>query len=227
MGDASGGSEFIFQTMRWCRLLIIGLLGGGSGGLKADDVEVHDRGFVVYRDNCRECHLGSGMGIPALGVPSIAGLPRWYVTDQLRAFRRGERGADAEDPSGRLMRTKAESIGERDLAFVGRHIESLPPSSTRNALGGVSSPAGQQAYLADCADCHGEQGEGSRGERAPPLIYQPDWYLLKQLENFRDGKRPHRPDESSSEPAAHIAEAIVAWLATIPLEQSETSVAVP
>ena len=227
MGDASGGPELFFQTMRWRQLLIIGILGGMSEGLRADEVEVHERGFVVYRDNCRECHLGSGMGIPALGVPSIAGLPRWYVTDQLRAFRRGERGADAEDDSGKLMRSKAESIGERDLAFVGRYIESLPPNSTRNTLGVASSPLGERTYRADCADCHGGGGEGNRSERAPPLTVQPDWYLLKQLENFRDGKRLHLNDESRPEPALPLAEAVVAWLATMPLEQSDTAVAVP
>ena len=227
MGHASGRPEFFFQTMRWRQLLIIGILGGVSEGLRAADVEVHERGFVVYRDNCRECHLGSGMGIPALGVPSIAGLPRWYVTDQLRAFRRGERGADAKDQSGKLMRSKAESIGERDLAFVGRYIESLPPNATRDTLDLAAPSAGERHFLADCASCHGERGEGNRSERAPPLTYQPDWYLLKQLENFRDGKRPHLKDESRPEPALPLAEAVVAWLATIPLVPSNTAVAVP
>jgi cytochrome c553 len=28
------------------------------------------------------------MGIREMNAPSIAGLPRWYVTDQLREFRR-------------------------------------------------------------------------------------------------------------------------------------------
>ena len=50
--------------------------------------EIQDRGFVVFRDNCRDCHSASGMGIREMNAPSIAGLPRWYVTDQLREFRR-------------------------------------------------------------------------------------------------------------------------------------------
>lgn len=188
----------IMRTLRfiliWC---------GWANVTVADPVVTEHRGQAIYRDNCMECHLESGKGIVGLGVPSIAGLPRWYVTDQLREFRREVRGSHDEDQSGRLMQMKAKSLGDRELAFVGRHIESLPPSSERATLDLPVAAEGHARYLADCASCQGANGEGDRSRRAPPLTRQPDWYLLKQLENFREGKRQHhkKSDEVEAGPS--------------------------
>ncbi len=88
-----------------------------------------DFGFAVFRDRCMACHLQTGMGIKEMNAPSIAGLPRWYVTDQLRKFRRDQRGYHEDDASGHLMQLNAMALDEQSIAFVGRHIESLPVES--------------------------------------------------------------------------------------------------
>jgi cytochrome c oxidase subunit 2 len=48
--------------------------------------------------------------------------------------------------------------------------------------------AGQQGY-AVCAGCHGAQGEGNPALNAPKLAGQGDWYLKRQLQNFKSGAR--------------------------------------
>ena len=88
-----------------------------------------DLGFAVFRDRCMACHLQTGMGIKEMNAPSIAGLPRWYVTDQLRKFRRDQRGFHDDDSSGHLMQLNAMALDEKSIAFVGRHIESLITAS--------------------------------------------------------------------------------------------------
>ena len=180
--------------------------------------EIQDRGFVVFRDNCRDCHLASGMGIREMNAPSIAGLPRWYVTDQLREFRRELRGGRDDDAAGQLMQIKAKGLGERDLAFMGRYIESMSPNATRVTLDAKITPRARAHYLSDCASCHGDHGEGVKRERAPPLLFQPDWYLRKQLENFREGKRQHGRTGKIAEPSAEVAAELVAWLASLAVE---------
>ena len=47
-----------------------------------------------------------------------------------------------------------------------------------------------------CAYCHGKQGEGLQALNAPRLAGMSDWYLKKQLENFRDsGIRGAHPQD--------------------------------
>jgi cytochrome c oxidase subunit 2 len=45
------------------------------------------------------------------------------------------------------------------------------------------------ALYADCARCHGEQGEGLEATQAPRLAGREDWHLKKQLEEFRRRER--------------------------------------
>lgn len=40
-----------------------------------------------------------------------------------------------------------------------------------------------------CASCHGFKGEGNALVNAPALAGQEDWYLERQIRNFRDGIR--------------------------------------
>ena len=46
-----------------------------------------------------------------------------------------------------------------------------------------------------CATCHGADGRGNEGVGAPRLAGMEDWYLRRQLENYRDGVRGAHPDD--------------------------------
>lgn len=41
----------------------------------------------------------------------------------------------------------------------------------------------------DCSICHGDEAEGGEDFGAPKLAGQLDWYLIRQLQNFRAGAR--------------------------------------
>ena len=126
-----------------------------------------------------------------LGAPSISGLPRWYVTDQLRKFLRDEHGFSDGDAQGNLMQTNAYELDETSIAFVGRSIESLQRNQSRTTPNRSSESDEILAYADACASCHSESSEGDRSQRARPLINQQDWYLLRQLEKFSSGQRYH------------------------------------
>lgn len=53
---------------------------------------------------------------------------------------------------------------------------------------------GADAYKL-CAGCHGFKAEGNELINAPALAGQEDWYLERQLENFRDGIRGSVSDD--------------------------------
>ena len=180
-----------------------------------------DLGFAVFRDRCMACHLQSGMGIKEMNAPSIAGLPRWYVTDQLRKFRRNQRGNHIEDAAGSLMQANALALDEKSIAFVGRHIESLTPNEGRNILSKKSTKDSKVLYRKRCQECHGEHGEGNRSDRVPPLTSQQDWYLLKQIDNFQTGKRLHYENDSLNELSEEQLQSIIAWICSLPSSPPE------
>ena len=56
------------------------------------------------------------------------------------------------------------------------------------ALRAEDDAAGQRLYE-PCAACHGQSAEGSRDLHAPRIAGLPEWYLTRQLRNFRTGLR--------------------------------------
>ncbi|MEQ8952995.1 MAG: c-type cytochrome, partial [Gammaproteobacteria bacterium] len=46
-----------------------------------------------------------------------------------------------------------------------------------------------------CTTCHGTDGRGNYGVQAPRLAGMEDWYLQRQLENFRAGIRGTHPQD--------------------------------
>lgn len=194
------------------RLLVTGLfLAVAVLHAQNTDEALQDPGKTLFLDRCAACHLQDGMGIREMNAPSIAGLPRWYVTDQLRKFRRDERGFHEEDSSGHLMQANAAALAERDIAFLGKHVESLEKNPGRNTLGDEPSGEGRKLYQKNCATCHGDNAEGDRSQRTPPLTSQPDWYLLRQMENFREGRRVHSENTIPEVDDEELG-AIVAWI---------------
>lgn len=62
------------------------------------------------------------------------------------------------------------------------------------AVASAADSTGQRLY-ANCAACHGKQGEGMPALRAPALAGLDEVYLLRQLQHFRDGVRGAHPDD--------------------------------
>ena len=146
---------------------------------------------------CIGCHGTAAQGNAKLRAPVLAGLGSWYVTEQLKKFRAGWRGAHPMDAAGSSMRPMAATLPDEDaIRMVADHIGSLPiaePDAPRlrgNAARGAS-------LYAACAGCHGIDGKGNEGLKAPALLHQADWYLATQLRNFKSGARGAHPADSA------------------------------
>ncbi len=164
-------------------------LGAPCGSIAADLLNGEKR-FTV----CVACHGASGAGIVALGAPPLAGQAAWYVVEQLKNFQRGVRGTHPKDVYGAQMRPIVTTLrDEQALVDVAAYIETLPaPSSSPANSGDVTR--GQLAY-APCIACHGQHAEGKEALHAPRLALLPDWYIVRQLENFRAGIRGTHHDD--------------------------------
>jgi cytochrome c553 len=142
---------------------------------------------------CAQCHGPAGDGRQKFNAPSIAGLPQWYLEAQLKKFRTGARGTHPADITGMQMRPMALSFhNDGDLKAVAAYVSSMSRPASTPMVSGGNAANGQTAY-AVCAACHGADGAGNELVKAPPLKRASDWYLLRQLEKFKEGHRGTNP----------------------------------
>ncbi len=165
-------------------LLLLITLGSGPAVLAAGDVA---KGKALY-NICAACHGANAEGTAMLNAPANAGQDPWYMTRQLKNFRAGIRGAHPDDTFGAQMRPMAMVLaGDQDIEDVVAYITSLDlPEPPQTVAGDVE--LGKQAYET-CIPCHGEFGQGAQALDAPRLSKQHDWYIVRQLENFKAGIR--------------------------------------
>ena len=137
---------------------------------------------------CQACHGANGEGNKALNAPRLAGQQDWYVARQVQNFKAGIRGSNPKDVFGMQMRPMAMTLAtDQVVEDVAAYIATLK-GKVSAPTGKGDAKAGKVAY-AICQACHGAQGEGNKALNAPKLAGQQDWYLVRQLQNFKAGIR--------------------------------------
>ena len=143
---------------------------------------------------CLACHGANGEGNAALNAPANGGQDEWYVVRQLNNFRAGVRGAHASDIFGAQMRPMALTlVNEQAVNDVAAYFATLPVPDLTTTIEG-NAEAGKKAF-AICVACHGASGEGNVSLNAPRLSGQYDWYIKRQIENFKTGIRGTDPKD--------------------------------
>ncbi len=156
----------------------------------------NERGEDLYR-LCASCHADDASGNEEVGAPAIAGMAQWYVEAQLEKFRSGMRGAHFDDIAGMRMRPMSLTLmREGDVSAVSGYVAGLPPVAPAPLLTGGNAANGKTLYT-PCIACHAADGSGNQALFGAPLANVSDWYLLKQLENFRSGVRGAKPGDQS------------------------------
>ncbi len=144
---------------------------------------------------CAGCHGAQGEGNPALNAPRLAGLQDWYVTAQLEHFKSGARGSNPKDSYGQMMMPMASALVDlTTMKNLAAYIGSMPIKTSSKTLFGDLSE-GQALYDKNCSVCHGGNGAGVWSVHAPRIGGMDDWYLARQLRNFRDKVRGSHPDD--------------------------------
>ena len=138
---------------------------------------------------CQACHGADGMGNKALNSPKIAGQEPWYLERQLKNFKAGIRGADSKDTYGMQMRPMALTLAnDQSILDMAAYVSSMSVERTVVPTIKGDLEAGKAAYVI-CQACHGSAGEGNKTLNAPRLAGLQDWYVTRQLKNFRSGIR--------------------------------------
>jgi len=179
-------------SKRLAALLLV-LAAAAAGPARAGDAA---RGKQLYQ-LCNQCHGERGEGNQLALAPAIAGLPEWYVLNQLKGFRAGYRGQHFDDIPGMRMRPMARTLrSDADVEAVATFVASLPAVKPETTLQGGDAARGQALY-APCIACHGVDGAGNQALGSPPIHQENDWYLLTQLQHFKAGVRGTRPGDTN------------------------------
>ena len=161
------------------------------GAAQAQDVSAGEAAFQI----CKTCHGQQGEGNLQLNAPNLTGQFDWYLVRQLQNFKAGIRGADPKDVYGSQMRPMAMTLADDNaIKNVAAYIQTLPVAKPAPTLGGDANQG--KALYAVCATCHGQKAEGLLALNGPRLNNQQDWYLLRQLQNFKAGIRGKHPQDT-------------------------------
>ena len=145
------------------------------------------KGEASYAAVCAACHAADGNSTIAAN-PKLAQQHPEYLVKQLQEFKAGKRA----DP---IMQGMAAILSEDDMRNVSWWLASkqakegfakdkdLVAMGERIYRGGI-----QERSIAACAGCHSPNGSGIPAQY-PRLSGQHADYTVKQLVDFRDGKR--------------------------------------
>jgi cytochrome c oxidase subunit 2 len=87
------------------------------------------------------------------------------------------------------------------------YINTLPDAPAQTTIAGDVEHG--RRLFETCQLCHGDKGEGRWGTNAPKLAGMSDWYLVRQLDNFRARVRGAHPEDLYGDQMNMMATALV------------------
>ena len=142
---------------------------------------------------CTTCHGSDGKGNEAIQAPRLAGMEAWYLKRQLENYRAGIRGMHIDDTAGIEMQPMAEKLSDESIAAIIEWVGEWQDNPAEVTINGDTNKG--QALYATCTACHGANAEGNEALAAPALAGQNDWYLVTQLNNYKDDYRGVHADD--------------------------------
>jgi cytochrome c553 len=129
---------------------------------------------------CSSCHGEAGSS-KMENVPSLAGQPALFLTNQLILMREKLRPVEAMEPF-------VKGLKDDEIIALAEHYAKLKPEPSDEAVDQTAVARGAElAQKMHCASCHKAGYEGQ--EQMPRLVPQRIDYLVKSLTEYREGKR--------------------------------------
>jgi cytochrome c553 len=145
-----------------------------------------ERGQNLF-NTCAQCHGHAGSGSEDGTIPRIAGQHFNVLVRQLVDYRHNERwDIRMEHYAGRGLLADSQSIAD-----VAGYVSQLSRNQPRKVGDGELIERGRAVFAGRCAQCHGKLGEGNDSEVIPKIAGQHYDYLLRQMHDAVDGRRPN------------------------------------
>ena len=143
-------------------------------------------GAILF-ETCARCHGSSGGGKSDGSVPALAGQHFHVIARQLTDYRHDQRW----DVYMEHFADFPSLIFTQDVADVAGYITGLEGAGPRAQGNGDYLEHGAELYAGRCASCHGVHGEGSDDKGYPRLAGQHYPYLVRQMHDALEGRRPN------------------------------------
>lgn len=166
---------------------------GPPAGPPANPEMAQIAGF--YQGVCSGCHGEKGEGNVTLQSPKLSGQEDWYLIRSFNNYVNGVRGVSEGERWGSQMAYHVSDLPRGDLAEqLAAYIQTLPDEPAPKTISG-NVDAGKALYDQYCALCHGGEGLGVPIYQGPRLAGMTDWYMLRQMYKFQDGRRGTHGDD--------------------------------
>lgn len=173
---------------------------------------------------CVACHGDQAQGNQALSAPRLNHLEPVYIAGQLQKFRSGIRGGEGATAAAKQMAPMAAILADdQAVVDVASFVASLESASPGVTLQG-DAVMGADYYNQFCGACHGAGAVGNIALNSPRLAGGSDWYMLAQLQAFRNAERGAHPEDSTGKqmramaailPNEQALKDVVAYLASL------------
>lgn len=145
-----------------------------------------DRGAELFK-NCAVCHGSNGQGTLDGGVPRITGQHASVIAKQLVDYRHDRRW----DIRMEHFADKHHLVNPQSIMDVASYVHSLTFDVAPGVGDGELANHGSDVYSERCAKCHGLSGEGDATKLIPRIAGQHYEYLMRQIYDSVDGRRPN------------------------------------
>ena len=175
---------------------------------------------------CISCHGPDGGGDVNGSAPRIAGQHFRVIAKQVVDFRHGKRW----DFRMEGMADSHHITGVQDIADVADYVSRLRQPGKRGLGSGEFVADGARIFAKQCQSCHGKEAQGNAEQGVPRLAGQHYSYLVRQMYDAVDGRRPALPALHSQRIAPLDYEevrAVADFLARIGWDESAPASAAP
>lgn len=185
------------RSLRYPAWLLIALLPWAAHGASVTQLEydqvLRSKPDLVHGEalfeTCAACHGVRGAGVSDGSVPAIAGQHFHVIVRQLVDFRHDKRW----DLRMQHFTDEHHLSGTQDIADVAAFVSAMAATRASDHGSGEYLRHGEEVYVRLCGSCHGPAAEGD--ERYPRLAGQHYEYLLRQMHDAVEGRRPNFPPD--------------------------------
>lgn len=163
-----------------------------AGGMSTGDGDA--KAGKTKSELCQGCHGANGISIDPTTFPNLAGQYAGYIFKQVQDFQLGNRQDDTMSAMAATVTSK-QDLKDISVYFASQKQMKASGGSSKTGAKLFKSGNKKLGNYGACVRCHGKNGKGKGKNNSlfPVIGGQQKAYLIKQLKDFKAGKRANDP----------------------------------